>query len=154
MSRRRSLALLPAAALLATAFASPAAAQDPEELVVGFVPSREAGKLVESIQPLADYLSDALGVTRPVKHPSVEGLDDRVLPHMGPTIEHAEVHGRATGFSPEQRIDMAEGVLKAMGSNTYFIGEKVGQGSAMKTVNRSSQSRTTPWACSSGQTSR
>lgn len=29
-----------------------------------------------------------------------------------------------------------EGVLKAMGSNTYFIGETAGQGSAMKTVNQ------------------
>ena len=29
-----------------------------------------------------------------------------------------------------------ESVLKAMGSNTYFIGDKVGQGSAMKTVNQ------------------
>ncbi|MEX1333979.1 MAG: PhnD/SsuA/transferrin family substrate-binding protein, partial [Candidatus Limnocylindrales bacterium] len=62
MSRRRSLWLLPAAALAATAFASPAVAQDPEELVIGFVPSREADALVEDIQPLADYLTDALGI--------------------------------------------------------------------------------------------
>ena len=62
MSRRRSLALLTTAMVAATAFASPAAAQDPEELVIGFVPSREADQLVESIQPLADYLSEALGV--------------------------------------------------------------------------------------------
>ena len=62
MSRRRSLALLTTAMVAATAFASPAAAQDPEELVIGFVPSREADQLVESIQPLADYLSDTLGI--------------------------------------------------------------------------------------------
>lgn len=62
MSRRRSLALLPAAALATTLIASPAAAQDPEELVIGFVPSVEAGALVEDIQPLADFLSEALGV--------------------------------------------------------------------------------------------
>ena len=62
MSRRRSLALLPAAALAATMIASPAAAQDPEKLVIGFVPSVEAGALIEDIQPLADTLSEALGV--------------------------------------------------------------------------------------------
>ena len=46
----------------ATTFASPAAAQDPEELVIGFVPSVEADALVDNIQPLADYLSEPLGI--------------------------------------------------------------------------------------------
>jgi phosphonate transport system substrate-binding protein len=63
MSRRRSLALLPAAALMATTLASsPVAAQDPDSLVIGFVPSVEAGALLEDIQPLADSLSEALGI--------------------------------------------------------------------------------------------
>jgi phosphonate transport system substrate-binding protein len=35
----------------------------PEELTIGFVPSSEAGALVEDIQPLADYLSEQLGIT-------------------------------------------------------------------------------------------
>lgn len=34
----------------------------PEELVIGFVPSREADALVETIQPVADYLSEQLGI--------------------------------------------------------------------------------------------
>ncbi len=38
------------------------AAEVPEELVIGFVPSREADALVEDIQPLADYLTEALGI--------------------------------------------------------------------------------------------
>ncbi len=38
--------------------------------------------------------------------------------------------------APRADYDKVEGVLKAMGSNTYFIGEEVGQGSAMKTVNQ------------------
>jgi putative dehydrogenase len=38
--------------------------------------------------------------------------------------------------APKPAFAATEGVLKAMGSNTYFIGEKVGQGSAMKTVNQ------------------
>jgi phosphonate transport system substrate-binding protein len=54
---------VPAAALAATTLAaSPSLAQDPEELVIGFVPSVEAGALVEDIQPLADHLSAALGI--------------------------------------------------------------------------------------------
>lgn len=40
----------------------------------------------------------------------------------------------AAGTKPA--FEATEGVLKAMGSNTYFIGSKAGQGSAMKTVNQ------------------
>jgi phosphonate transport system substrate-binding protein len=39
----------------------PTAAQ-PSKLVIGFVPSREASALVETIQPIADYLSQKLGI--------------------------------------------------------------------------------------------
>ncbi len=39
-----------------------AAAEMPEELVLGLVPSREADVLVENAQPLADYLTDELGI--------------------------------------------------------------------------------------------
>jgi phosphonate transport system substrate-binding protein len=35
----------------------------PDDLVIGFVPSSEAGQLVEDIEPLADYLSEQLGIT-------------------------------------------------------------------------------------------
>ena len=64
MSRHRTLWLASAVLVAATALAgSPAVAQeDPEDLVIGFVPSVEAGALVEDIQPLADYLSEALGI--------------------------------------------------------------------------------------------
>jgi phosphonate transport system substrate-binding protein len=66
MHRRRSLWLLPAAIIAATAFAgAPALAQDeddglPEILVAGFVPSREANVLVTNIKPLTDYLTEEL----------------------------------------------------------------------------------------------
>jgi phosphonate transport system substrate-binding protein len=67
MSRRRSLWILPAAVLAATAIAgAPAVAQeeasDPESLAIAFVPSREADALVENIDPLAEALSAALGM--------------------------------------------------------------------------------------------
>jgi phosphonate transport system substrate-binding protein len=38
------------------------AAEMPDELVLGLVPSREADVLVENAQPLADYLTDELGI--------------------------------------------------------------------------------------------
>lgn len=38
------------------------AAEVPDELVIGFVPSSEAAQLVEDIQPLADYLTETLGI--------------------------------------------------------------------------------------------
>jgi phosphonate transport system substrate-binding protein len=54
---------VPATALTVTTLvATPALAQDPDSLVIGFVPSVEAGALVEDIQPLADHLSEALGI--------------------------------------------------------------------------------------------
>jgi len=64
MSRRRPLWLLPAAVLAATALSSaPALAQDdPDSLVIGFVPSVEAAALVETIKPLADYLTETLSI--------------------------------------------------------------------------------------------
>ena len=69
MHRRRSLWLLPAMILAATAFAgAPALAQDdmtPDELILGLVPSREADVLVENAKPLAEYLTQELGI--PVK---------------------------------------------------------------------------------------
>jgi phosphonate transport system substrate-binding protein len=39
-----------------------AATEMPEELVLGLVPSREADVLVENAQPLAEYLTDELGI--------------------------------------------------------------------------------------------
>src|SRR5688500_6033764 len=67
MHRHRTLWLLPALIVAATMLAgAPVGAQeeppDPESLVMGFVPSREAEALVENIQPLVDHLSDALGI--------------------------------------------------------------------------------------------
>jgi phosphonate transport system substrate-binding protein len=64
MSRRRSIWLLPAAVIAATTMGSAQTlAQDnPDKLTIGFVPSVEAGALVETIQPLADYLTEKLGI--------------------------------------------------------------------------------------------
>lgn len=41
---------------------APSESAMPESLVIGFVPSSEAGALVEDIQPLADFLTEQLGI--------------------------------------------------------------------------------------------
>jgi phosphonate transport system substrate-binding protein len=73
MANRPILGLL-AGLLLIGACAGPAAsptpgaptsaptAARPDKLVIGFVPSREASALVETIQPIADFLSEKLGI--------------------------------------------------------------------------------------------
>jgi phosphonate transport system substrate-binding protein len=117
MSRRRSLALLPAAALATTLIASPAAAQDPDELVIGFVPSVEAGALVEDIQPLADYLTEALGIP-------VEGFVSSDYTALVTAMQTGQAHiGALPPFGLVQAVDNAgaEMILQSerFGSPSY-----------------------------------
>jgi phosphonate transport system substrate-binding protein len=118
MSRRRSLALLPAAALVAASLASsPAVAQDPESLVIGFVPSVEAGALVEDIQPLADHLTEALGVP-------VEGFVSSDYAALVTAMQTGQAHIAALPpFGLVQAVDNAgaEMILQSerFGSPTY-----------------------------------
>ncbi len=64
--------------------------------------------------------TDALGYTRPVPSPSVDGIDPAMAARLGPRMTPREVAGRATGFTPEQRVAMAEAVLKAMSMTGPF----------------------------------
>jgi len=119
MSRRRSIWLLPAAVLAATALtAAPALAQDdPEELIIGFVPSVEAGALVEDIQPLADYLTETLGVP-------VEGFVSSDYTALVTAMQTGQAHIAALPpFGLVQAVDIAgaEMILQSerYGSATY-----------------------------------
>lgn len=103
MSRRRSIWLLPAAVLAATALtAAPALAQDdPEELIIGFVPSVEAGALVEDIKPLSDYLSEALGIP-------VEGFVSSDYAALVTAMQTGQAHIAALPpFGLVQAVDVA-----------------------------------------------
>lgn len=80
-------------------------------------------------------LSDAMGVTRPVKHPNTDGIDDAVLARIAPEVGHAEVEGKETGFSDQQRLDMAEGVLGAMSLTSNFARLVMLAGHGSTTVN-------------------
>ncbi|CAN5686396.1 phosphate/phosphite/phosphonate ABC transporter substrate-binding protein [soil metagenome] len=89
----------------------------PEELVIGFVPSREADALVETIQPVADFLSTELGIP-------VEGVVTTDYTGLVTAMESDQAHIGAFGpFSLLQARDRAgaEIILQSerFGSATY-----------------------------------
>jgi phosphonate transport system substrate-binding protein len=93
------------------------AAEVPEELVIGFVPSREADALVETIQPVADYLSEALDMP-------VSGVVTTDYTGLVTAMESGQAHIGAFGpFSLLQARDRAgaEIILQSerFGSATY-----------------------------------
>lgn len=107
MSRRRSLWLVPAAVVALTAVAvGPALAQDdemsdPDTLVMGFVPSREADVLVNNIDPLTEYLTETLGVP-------VEGVVTQDYTGLVTAMETGQAHVGAFGsFGMVQAMDRA-----------------------------------------------
>ena len=59
-------------------------------------------------------LSDSAGLTRTVNDPNTDGLDASVIGRVGPRLAARTVGGRETGFTDEQRLAMAEAVLRAM----------------------------------------
>ena len=84
-----------------------------------------AGKLV----------SDSFGLTRTVADPATDGLDRKVIARKGPCIERHEVGGRNTGFSPEEKVAMAEAVLRAMSLTGGFARLVMLTGHGSNTVN-------------------
>lgn len=93
------------------------AAEMPEELVIGFVPSREAGALVEDIEPLAEYLSEQLGIP-------VEGVVSNDYTGLVTAMETGQAHiGALPPYGMVQAIDRAnaEVILQSQrfGSGTY-----------------------------------
>jgi phosphonate transport system substrate-binding protein len=105
-----------APATAAPATAEPTAA-GPETIVIGFVPSREASALVETIQPIADYLEEQLG--RPV-----EGFVSTDYTAMVNAIGSGQAHVAALApFTIIQAVDEydAELILQSErnGSATY-----------------------------------
>ncbi len=89
----------------------------PDELVIGFVPSREADALVDTIQPVADYLTEALGIP-------VSGVVTTDYTGLVTAMESEQAHIGAFGpFSLLQARDRAgaEIILQSerFGSATY-----------------------------------
>src|SRR5688572_18714255 len=97
--------------------AASGAAETPEELVIGFVPSSEAGQLVEDIQPLADHLTEQLGIP-------VTGIVSNDYTGLVTAMETGQAHiGALPPYGLVQAIDRAgaEVILQSerFGSGTY-----------------------------------
>jgi phosphonate transport system substrate-binding protein len=89
----------------------------PDRLVIGFVPSREAAALVETIEPIADHLSQELGI-------EVEGFVSTDYTGLVTAMETGQAHIGAFGpFAMLQAVDraQAEVILQSerFGSPTY-----------------------------------
>ena len=80
-------------------------------------------------------LSDSLALTRTVKDPNTDGLDRNSIRRLGPEIAPRIVGGRRTGFDPEQRVAMAEAVLRGMSMTTRFARLVMLVGHGSTTVN-------------------
>ncbi len=96
---------------------TPTEAAVPDRLVIGFVPSREAAALVETIQPISDYLTERLGIP-------VEGFVSTDYPGLVTAMETGQAHIGAFGpFAMLQAVDRAgaEVILQSerFGSPTY-----------------------------------
>ncbi|KPK14683.1 MAG: hypothetical protein AMJ62_12190 [Myxococcales bacterium SG8_38] len=83
----------------------------------------------------AKLVGDATGLTRPVTHPSAEGLDWGLLPRIGPEVEAGALAGRSTGFTLPERIDTAETMLRAMSLREGFARLVMLTGHGSTTVN-------------------
>jgi phosphonate transport system substrate-binding protein len=96
---------------------APSEAAVPDELVIGFVPSSEAGQLVEDIQPLADYLTTELGIP-------VTGIVSNDYTGLVTAMETGQAHiGALPPYGMLQAVDRAgaEIILQSerFGSGTY-----------------------------------
>jgi phosphonate transport system substrate-binding protein len=105
------------AASSAESMAPSEGAEVPDELVIGFVPSSEAGQLVEDIQPLADYLTEELGIP-------VTGIVSNDYTGLVTAMETGQAHiGALPPYGMLQAVDRAgaEIILQSerFGSGTY-----------------------------------
>ncbi len=93
------------------------AAEVPDELVIGFVPSSEAAQLVEDIEPLAAYLTEQLGI-------EVNGFVSSDYAAMVTAMQTGQAHIAALApFGLVQAVDEAGAVIilqsERNGSATY-----------------------------------
>ncbi|MDR7257541.1 uncharacterized protein YbcC (UPF0753/DUF2309 family) [Sphingomonas sp. BE270] len=84
-----------------------------------------AGKLV----------GDSARLTRTVTDPNTDGLDASIIGRIGPRLKTSMVGGRLTGFDDEQRVAMAEAVLRAMSMTEGFARLVLLTGHGSTTVN-------------------
>ena len=82
-----------------------------------------------------NLVQDTFGIGRPVPHPASFGLDDDTYAQLTPSIEPGTLGERIIGMTPDQQLDVAEGVLKAMSLTDNFARIVVLAGHGSSTVN-------------------
>lgn len=68
----------------------------------------------------AKLVGDGWGFSRPTAHPEHEGIDGKYHHRMLPKIDAEGEGDQKTGFTQDEQLDMAEGVLKAMSMTENF----------------------------------
>jgi len=84
---------------------------------------------------LKNLVLDMLGRGRPTPHPAQFGLDNATYNRLSPYIEPREIGDRITGMTPQQRLDVAEGALKALSLTDNFARIVLLAGHGSTTVN-------------------
>jgi uncharacterized protein YbcC (UPF0753/DUF2309 family) len=84
---------------------------------------------------LIKLATDGFGLSRTVPHPATDGINARVRNRLGPDIAVGHSAGRATGFTLEAKIAMAEAVLTAMSLRQGFARLVLLVGHGATTVN-------------------
>ncbi len=82
----------------------------------------------------AKLVTDAFRLTRPVPHPSSEGLG-AAADRLTPRIDAGMLDGRETGFTQAQMIDMSQAVLTGMSLKSDFARLVLLAGHGSSTVN-------------------
>ena len=82
---------------------------------------------------LPKLISDALGWTRTVPHPSHDGVGAQTL--LGPDLSPSTQHGRQVGLVHDERLAMAEGLLRGMSLTSSFARLVILTGHGSTTVN-------------------
>lgn len=84
---------------------------------------------------LPKLFTDSFGLTRPVPHPEHEAMDASLLAAKHPHLEPCDHGGHAAGIPLSERIDLAEGALRAMSLTEGFAPLVMITGHGSTTVN-------------------
>jgi uncharacterized protein YbcC (UPF0753/DUF2309 family) len=84
---------------------------------------------------LPKLFTDSFGWTRPVPHPHHDGIDSTALAGRRPQLDGCEHGDHATGIPLDERIELAEGALRAMSLTDGFAPLVMITGHGSTTVN-------------------
>jgi uncharacterized protein len=84
---------------------------------------------------LKNLIEDTLGMGRPVPHPTAYGLSQENIKRLAPSLDPMKFEGRQVGMTPDQRLDVATGALKAMSLTDNFARVVLLVGHGSTTVN-------------------